>query len=369
MKILHISDLHLGKIINGFSMIEDQKYILNQIPQIIIDNQIETVVIAGDIYDRSIAPVDAVELWSDFLKKVASLAVNTLIINGNHDSMKRLGFASDLFSTSNIHIVSRDVLFEKITLNNINFYLLPFLSLEQASHILGQKVTDFNQLKQLIIAQIDLDQTQKNVIVDHSYIITDEHDIEQDSAIRPLSLGGSEFTTGAVYNQFDLVLAGHIHRHSHIRPNIYYSGSILPYSVGECQNKSGYYIHNMNNEISSSYHHFQLLHPMRRVELYIDQLQNQTYSEDYIIIKLLDQGQLINPLEKIRHKFPNVMQIDRNFSTNLVSTDDFRQQETIEATFTEFFNLNSEYEITDNQLNYFIEKFDSDQEGERNETT
>lgn len=368
MKILHISDLHLGKIVNGFSMIEDQRYILDQIPEIITTNNIETLVIAGDIYDRSIAPVDAVELWSQFLQTISKLEVNVLIINGNHDSLKRVGFASNLFTANNIHIVSADILYKKIVLEGVNFYLLPFISLEQASAIIGERVSDYNQLKQIIVDQIEFDKDQTNIIVDHSYIITGNNDIEHDSAIRPLALGGSEFTDGAVYNDFDLVLAGHVHRHSHIRPNIYYSGSILPYSIGERNNKNGYYIHNLN-EGTSAYGHFNLRRKIRAVELYIADIDNHTYSEDYVVVKLLDEGQLINPLEQIRLKYPNVMQIDRNFRTLEISTDSYEQKETIESTFAEFFNLNSEHEISDKQLDYFLQKLNKQNEGERNETT
>lgn len=368
MKILHISDLHLGKIVNGFSMIEDQKYILEQVPNLVVMNQIETLVIAGDIYDRSIAPVDAVELWSELLQTLSKLEVNVLIINGNHDSLKRVGFASELFAANNIYIVSDDILFKKIVLDDVNFYLLPFISLEQASTIIGNRVSDYNQLKQVIIEQIELDKEQTNVIIDHSYIITGNNDIEQDSAIRPLALGGSEFTDGAVYNDFDLVLAGHVHRHCHIRPNIYYSGSILPYSIGERNNKNGYYIHNLNDR-TSTYGHFKLRRQMRAVELSISEIDNHTYSEDYVIVKLLDEGQLINPLEQIRLKYPNVMQIDRNFRTLEISTVNYEQKDSIESTFAEFFNLNSEHEISDKQLDYFLQKLNKQDEGERNETT
>lgn len=355
MNILHISDLHLGKVVNGFSMIDDQKYILDQVLSVIGNDSIDTLVIAGDIYDRSIAPIGAIEIWDKFLNELAKYQIPTLIINGNHDSMKRLDFASELIKSSNINIVSKDVLFEKITINNVNFYLLPFLSLEQASIIIGSKINDYHQLKQYIIDQIELDRTQTNIIVDHSYIITGEHDLETDSAIRPLALGGSEFTNGSVYNHFDLVLAGHIHRHSHLRPNIYYSGSILPYSVGEANNKNGYYIHTIDTQISSKYYNFELLHPMRKVELYVDDIDSQQYSEDYIIVKLLDQGQVINPLEKIRIKFPNVMQIDREYSHIEIDIEAAKTNLSLADSFTEFYNLNSQQEISQESLDYFMQ--------------
>lgn len=354
MNILHISDLHLGKVVNGFSMIEDQQYVLNQTIKVIEQHSIDTVVIAGDIYDRSIAPTIAIELWNDYLNQLAQFKIPVLIINGNHDSMKRLDFASELIKNAQINIISKNCLYEKITIKGINFYLLPFLSLEQANVIIDQKITDYNQLKQYIIAEIDLDQTATNVIIDHSYIITGDHDLEKDSAIRPLALGGSEFTNGAVYSGFDLVLAGHIHRHSHIQPNIYYSGSILPYSVGEINNNNGYYIHHIGHTISSEYHRFELLRPMRKVELYLDQIDSQTYSEDYLIVKILDQGQVINPLEKIRVKFPNVMQIDRDFRQLELEIETAKTKQSLADAFADFYNLNSEQEISTESLDYFM---------------
>ncbi len=368
MKILHISDLHLGKIVNGFSMIEDQKHILQQVITTIEEENIDTLVIAGDIYDRAIAPVEAVELWDNFLIKASKLEVTVLIINGNHDSMKRLNFASKLLETNNIHIVSSDKLYQQITIENTNFYLLPFISLELASNLLEQKINDFTVLKQEIIKQLSLDDSKTNIVVDHSYIITGNNDIETDSAIRPLALGGSEFTNGEVYKQFDLVLAGHVHRHSHIRPNIYYSGSILPYSSGERNNKQGYYIHNIDDSITSTYHIFDLKHPMREVELYLNQIDDQVYIEDYIIIKLLDDGQVINPLEKIRTKFPNVMQIDRDFRQLEINHSAESISDNLETSFAEFYNLNSEHEIGEDKLSYFLKVADDVLGGAEDET-
>ncbi|WOO87443.1 exonuclease subunit SbcD [Mollicutes bacterium LVI A0039] len=369
MNILHISDLHLGKIVNGFSMIEDQEFILNQTLYIIASSEIDVLVIAGDVFDRGVAPVDAVGLWSDFLNNAAKYDIDILVINGNHDSMKRLDYTSELLKASRIEIVSKDVLFVLKTIGNTNFYMLPFLSLEQASIILGEKVSDFNQLKKLIVGQIELDRNMKNVIIDHSYIITGNNDIEEDSAIRPLALGGSEFTDGSVYHDFDLVLAGHVHRHSFIRPNIYYSGSILPYSIGERNNKNGYYIHNITSEITSTYHKFNLLHQMRSVSLHTSELDAHQYSEDYVVIKLLDEGQVVNPLEKIRTKYPSVMQIDREFRTVEINEIAANQQKSLEDSFVEFYNLNSEAEIKDESLAYFMNVANKIIEGERNETT
>lgn len=369
MKILQIGDLHLGKVVNGFPMLEDQKYILKQVVNTLKVEHIDVLVITGDIYDRSIAPVDAVECWSQFLEQLSSFEVEVFIINGNHDSLKRISFASKIFENSNIHIVSDNILFRKYTIDSIDFYLLPYLSLEQASVIVGQKITDFNSLKQLILNEIELDDNQTNIIVDHSYIITGEHDLETDSAIRPLSLGGSEFTDGVIYNQFDLVLAGHIHRHSYIRPNIYYSGSILPYSSGERDNRQGYYIHTIGKTISSKYYNFKLLHPMRLVELYIDQVSDHQYSEDYVIVKLLDDGQVINPLERLRSKYPNVMQIERNFRTVELSAIPSSDTNSIEQSFIDFYNLNSEDEISEESLQFFTQTIEQVLEGERNETT
>lgn len=368
MKILQISDLHLGKIVNGFSMLEDQKYILNQVLEQIKSEAADILVIAGDIYDRALAPVDAVNLWSDFLERLSALKLEVFIINGNHDSLKRIGFASQIFEERNIHIVSDNILYKKYSVDAVDFYLLPYLSLEQASTILDQKISDFNSLKLKTLEQIELDPNRTNILVDHSYIITGEHDIEQDSAIRPLSLGGSEFTDGAIYHQFDLVLAGHIHRHSHLRPNIYYSGSILPYSSGERNNKQGYYSHTIDDQITSEYHHFKLLRKLRQVELYIADIEHHQYSEDYIIIKLLDEGQVLNPLEKLRVKYPNIMQIERNFRTLELDSIETIKGESLAKSFAEFYNLNSEEEISEQSLDFFNQTVNKVLEGEQNET-
>lgn len=368
MKILQIGDLHIGKTVNGFSLLADQKHILNQVITTIQTADIDVLVVCGDIYDRPLAPVDGVEVWSNFLEQLTTLNIEVFIINGNHDSLKRLNFASEIFEQSNIHIVSDNILYKQYTIENVDFYLLPYLSLEQASGLFDLKITSFNQLKAKIIEQIELNLDHTNIIVDHSYIITGDHDIEQDSAIRPLSLGGSEFTDGSVYQAFDLVLAGHIHRHSHIRPNIYYSGSILPYSIGERNNKQGYYIHHVTDTITSEYFQFDVLHPIREVQLYIDEVETHAYSEDYIVIKLLDEGQVINPLDKLRGKYPNIMQIERNFRNLEIEELPRLNEQSIENSFAEFYNLNSQQPISNESLEYFTSIVNQVIESERNET-
>ncbi len=353
MKILHISDLHLGKIVNGFPMIEDQRYILKQVLAVIKKEQINVLVVAGDIYDRALAPSDAIDAWSNFLEEISRLDIQTFIINGNHDSAKRIGFASDIFKQANIYIASDDTLVHSFELDKVTIHMLPFLNLEQGSNIVGEKIHDFTTLKTKAIESITLDSNKKNIILDHSYILTGGYDIESSSSERPLALGGNEFTKGEIFKDFDLVLAGHIHRHAHLKPNIYYSGSILPYSIGEGNNKQGYYIHTIGDEIESKYYHFELLHQMRRIELYINDIDKHEYSEDYIAVTLLDEGQVVNPLDRLRSKYPNIMQIDRNFKQISLEQIEELRESSIDLQFADFYNLNSETEISDSQLDYF----------------
>lgn len=369
MKILHISDLHLGKIVNGFSMLSDQQHILNQVINIIDESNIDVLVIAGDIYDRAIPSALAVEEFSNFLLQCSKSNAEVLIINGNHDSLKRLGFASELLRSNHIHIVSKNSLFQKIKIDDVNFYLLPFISLEQASILLNQKISDYNTLKANIISEIEIDDNQVNILVDHSYIINEGSSTMTSSSERPLALGTCEFTNSNVYQAFDLVLAGHIHRHAHLKPNIYYSGSILPYSIGERNNKNGYYIHTVeNNIINSKYYHFDLLHKVRYIELYIDEINTHTYSEDYVAVKLLDEGQIINPIEKVRTKYPNVMQIDRVFSAIEMTENSSNLLDSLEDSFTEFYNLNSEDEINPDSIQAFLEIANQVQKGDDDDT-
>ncbi len=364
MNIFHLSDLHLGKIVNGYSLLEDQQYIINQIGDIITNNEVDVVVIAGDIYDRPIAPAQAISVWDTLITTLANLDVITLIINGNHDSMIRLDYGRDLFATNNIHIVSEEVLYKQIKIKDVNFYLLPFLTLEQASKIADEKLVDYNSLKQYTIKQINLESTQTNIIIDHSYIISGDNDIETDSSIRPLALGGSEFTDSSVYAKFDLVLAGHIHRHSHIKPNIYYSGAIMPYGFGERNNKSGYYIHTISeNEITSTYMTFNLLRKFEYIELSIEELNNQPYNPNYVFIKLLDKGQIINPLHKLRPKFPYIMQIMRSFRT-LDINEIKEHKQSLTDSFRQFYELNTGEEINAQGIEYWNSIVDQINKGE-----
>ncbi len=369
MKILHTSDLHLGKIVNGYSFIEDQKHILNQIPPIIEKENIDVLVIAGDVFDRAIAPVEALQLWDDLLISISQLNIYTLIINGNHDSMKRLNFGQNFLIQNNIFIISKSVLYEKHTINGVNFYLLPFLTLEETSFITDQKFSDFTTLKKYIVNEININENETNIIIDHSYIISGKEDIETDSSIRPLSLGGSEFTASDVYQKFNLVLVGHIHRHSFIKPNIYYSGSILPYSIGERNNKHGYYIHEIDKQITSTYWQFNKLRQMRLIELYIDQLDKHTYSEDYVALKILDNYEILNIIEKVNKKFPNVLQIERNYAQTEITDIDRVDQISIEKAFSTFYEMNSEEKIADDSLQFFLQAYNDIKRGEIDETS
>lgn len=355
MNIMQIGDLHLGKIVNNYSMLNEQQFIIDQIEEIILSNQVNTLIITGDIFDRPIPNKEALELYDKLLLFLKGNNVNTFIINGNHDSETRIGYLSNILADSKIYISSSEKLFETIAIDNIRFHLVGYKRLEYINQLTNNKFATEMDAKKFIIDQIEIEPNCVNILVDHSFIQKANHQSLLSESERNLSLGGNEAIASSIYNQFDIVAAGHLHRHQYLSPNIFYSGSICPYSFSEATNKNGYYIHCINKQINSEYHHFKLLRKFSIIEDQIENIDNYETSDDYILFNILNQSQVINPLALLREKFPNIMQIEYNYIQNQSDVLISGKQSSISDMFKEFYEGATNNQITDEQLAYFLE--------------
>lgn len=341
MKIIHTSDWHIGKIVNEFSMIEDQKYILNRLIDLIEKEKPEVLIIAGDVYDRSIPPVEAVELLNETLSNlIIDKKVKVLAISGNHDGGERLSFGSQILEKHGLYIAGRDdELYKHVVVKdgekNVNFYLIPYKDPALTRKILDEKeIKSHNDAMKFVVEKIkeNINYEEVNILVGHGYVTMKREDaiecienkyevanLETSESERPLSIGGTDLIDGKIFDDFDYVALGHLHGRQKIgREEMKYSGSILKYSFSEVKQKKGVYILDINDKDAINID-FKCLKPVRDLrvikgnieELIEEARELEEGKEDYIQAILTDDGELINPMEKLRAVYPNTMLITR----------------------------------------------------------
>lgn len=317
MKILHLADLHLGKKVNGFNMIEDQAVALREIVKLVEKEKVQVVLIAGDIYDQPLASSEAMQVFDVFLTSLRKIKVKILMIAGNHDSVERLSFASSLMTNSEIYISKpfnnfvEKVVFED-EFGEINFYLMPFL---KPIHVRvfheDVKIDDFQKAIDLVVAGIDLDESKRNVILSHQFIVgADQSDSEE------LYLGGSEAISIDTYDKFDYVALGHIHKKQAFRDGkVRYPGSLLKYSKSEANYQKAITILDIKEKgnIEIFERNINYLRDMRIIEGYFEDIiensKKDKRKEDFIHINLFDEDQVFDALSRLRDIYPNLMSL------------------------------------------------------------
>ena len=234
MKIIHLSDLHLGKRVNDFSMIEDQRFVLNQIIGAVESEMPCTVLIAGDVYDKSVPPAEAIELFDSFLTALFRLGAPTFVISGNHDSAERVSFGSRLMERGGVHISrAYEGAVSPISLSDehgdVNFYMLPFVKPSQVRRFHDGECESYTDAVKLAVEAMGIDKKQRNVLVAHQFV-TGASRTESEE----ISVGGLDNVDAAVFADFDYVALGHIHRPQNCTSErIRYCGSPLKYSFSE----------------------------------------------------------------------------------------------------------------------------------------
>lgn len=370
MKILHTSDLHIGKIVNEFSMIEDQRHILKQIEKIIEEENIDVLMIAGDIYDRSIPPVEAVELLNDFLSNLTlNKEVKVLAIVGNHDGGERLCFGNQILEKQGLHIVGRDEeIYQKICLEHendkYNFYLIPYKDPAVIKKLKDDAtIKNHNDSMKATINMIEesFDKDEINILISHGYMtmkrekaldfeenIYEKAELEISESERPLSIGGTDLIDAQMFQIFDYVALGHLHGRQQVGvEKIRYSGSPLKYSFSEVNHKKGVYILDLKKEkLNLEFKELKAIRDMRVVRGNIEEIlekgRNDKSKEDYIQAILIGEGEIINPIEKLRTVYPNVMMITRerknsNLNQKFELQRELRRKDKLEL-FEEFYN-------------------------------
>lgn len=371
MKLLHTADLHIGKIVNEVSMLFEQKYILEEILKIAESEKVDGIILAGDIYDRSVPPAEAVSVLDSFLTELVKRKIKVYMISGNHDSAERIGFASKLLNENGVYIAGvYDQTIKKIRSEKdgvvVDFYLLPFAKPQVVSYFEKQvceKEEEFEALKtyesavKASLSHLDYDKSVVNILVTHHFVTSRGQLPEQSDSESNLSLGGIDQVDASVFDAFDYVALGHIHGPQRIgRDTIRYAGSPLKYSFSEVNHKKSITILNIseNHEIEITVKELHPFHDMRKIRGPLQELMNpkiyeQANREDYIQAILTDEIELLDPIGTLRSVYPNIMQVvlEKNGQETKMETNNVgaRKHKTPMELFEEFYES-----VTGNEL-------------------
>ena len=320
MKFLHLADLHLGKRVNGFSMLEDQAHILRQILAILDDEQPDGVLIAGDVYDKSVPSVEAVELLDGFLTELRARGVPVLLISGNHDSPERLAFGGRVMDSCGIHISPvYDGALAPVTLHDefgpVHVWLLPFV---KPAHVRrwfpDADIESYTDAMAEAVAHMDIDTAARNVLVTHQFVTGGAR-----SGSEELSVGGTDNVDSGVFAPFDYVALGHLHGAQHIgRKTIRYAGSPLKYSFSEARQHKSVTVVTLGEKGDVQVRTVALtpLRELREIRGSYDELtarsfyEHTTYRSDYLHLILTDEQDVFDAMSRLRTIYPYLMTLD-----------------------------------------------------------
>lgn len=324
MKIVHTADWHLGKLVNGVHMTSDQRHTLNRFIHWMKNIQPDVLIIAGDVYDRSIPPVEAVRLLDDTLSRLLEIEqLNIIIIAGNHDSPERLSFGNKIFKNSRLHIICHyDGAISPIVLKDeygiVKFYPIPYIEPSYVNELSDDKIQTHEEAMRYIVNQIELDDTARNICIAHMYV-TGGYQLEESDSERPLSIGNVDYVPADVFKAFDYTALGHLHKNQKVGySKIQYSGSLLKYSFSEARHKKQFTVVELDKEarVSIERHPVHVRRDLRVIkgklhELISEEVYSLENCEDYLKVVLTDEGRLIDPMNRLRSVYPNVLKLER----------------------------------------------------------
>src|SRR5690625_3101678 len=351
MKYFHTSDLHLGKLVQGVHMTEDQQVVLQQFIAAVEEEKPDAVIIAGDLYDRPIPPTEAVQLLDDVLSTIVlDLHTPVIAIAGNHDSPSRLHFANKLMKEKGFHVIGQFDKEQKPVIikdehGEVHVHLVPYADPSIVRHIYDDElVQSHDDATKKIVDEITstMDENARHIYVGHAFVTPyGEAEENTSESERPLSIGGAEYVRATHFSPFDYTALGHLHRAHFVQDEkIRYAGSPLKFSISEANHVKGYYIVEMNEsgDVTLEKRTFQPRRDMRRVEATIDDILKMEENEDYVFVTLLDDAPVLSPMEKIRTIFPNAMHVTRKYDGILTKTEGNKYQKPVkELTDTELF--------------------------------
>ena len=372
MKFIHTSDWHIGRQLHNQSLLEDQRHVLTQIVELAVTHDVDAVIIAGDIYDRSIPPANAVALLDEVVNRLANeLNIPVVMIAGNHDGHERLGFASRQMRESGLHIIgplnNALVPIEIVGKSgNAIFYGLPYADPATVRHVFDSDVSTHEQAMAQLLEQVIEHDSQglPKVVISHCFL---DGGSESESE-RPLSIGGADKISPTVFTPFSYAALGHLHGpqykgEEHVR----YSGSILKYSFSEQHQKKSVTLVELTPEGKASIELLPLsaMRDVRIIEGELDALLElgkvDLHRDDYLMVRLLDKKAILDPMGKLRAVYPNVLHLERtglmaNNSQLAIGRDHIKKGEL--DMFTDFFSQVSGEPMTDAQQAVMVNAID-----------
>lgn len=320
MKLIHLSDLHLGKRLGEFSMLEDQQYILTKIINIVDDERPDGVIIAGDVYDKSVPSVEAVELFDDFLVRLAKRKLQVFVIGGNHDSQERLAFGNRLFDARGVHIspvyngTAAKFSFED-NYGTVDIYMLPFIKPANVKRFFpDDEILTYTDALRLAINNMHINRANRNVLITHQFVTGAMRSESED-----ISVGGSDNVDASVFMGFDYVALGHIHGPQNIgTERIRYCGTPLKYSFSEVKHKKSVTVVELGEKGSLEIKTLPLV-PKRDMEEIKDKYdkltlksfyEDKSFTDSYLHITLTDEEDIPDAIAKLRVIYKNIMKLD-----------------------------------------------------------
>ena len=376
MKLIHLSDLHIGKRVNEISMLEDQEYILLQILQIIDDEKADAVLICGDVYDKSVPSAEAVTLFDDFLCRLAQRKIPVLIISGNHDSPERLAFGNRLLELGGIHISPvYDGQIRSVTLTDEHgeavFWLLPFIKPTHVKRFYPEDgIETYTDAVRVALEKMPVDTSKRNILLTHQFVTGS---LTCDS--EELSVGGSDNVDAAVLEAFDYVALGHIHGPQNIGSNrIRYCGTPLKYSFSESAHHKSVTLVNLGakGSLELQLRPLQPRRDLRQLRGSFAQLTDKgfyqgTATHDYLHIILTDEEDVPEAVGQLRVIYPNLMKLSYdNTRTRTNQTvdgaEDVQRKSPLEL-FDELYQLQNNQPMSERQRSFTLELIESIWEG------
>ena len=379
MKFIHLSDLHLGKRVNEFSMLEDQEFILIKILNIIDEQHPDGVIIAGDVYDKSVPPAEAVELFDNFLVNLAKRGVKVFVISGNHDSAERIAFGGRLMDKSGIYLSPvYNGHISPITLTDahgeVNVYLLPFIKPAHVRRYYPDRdITSYTDAVQVAVEEMQVDTTKRNLLVTHQFV-TGASRTESEE----VSVGGTDNVDASVFAAFDYVALGHIHRSQkcggeHIR----YCGTPLKYSFSEASDHKSVTVVTLGDKGDVALDFVPLIPKRDLVEIKgtYEELtfkgfwDNTTYTEDYMHVTLTDEEDIPEVLAKLRTIYKNIMKLDydnrRTRTANEITGAEQVQEKSSFEHFSTFYELQNGQPMSEEQAEFMAHLIERIEEGKQ----
>lgn len=362
MKMIHLSDLHLGKRLNGYSLIEDQQDILKKILEIIQEEKPDAVLIAGDIYDKSVPPAEAVTLFDAFLCSLSELDTEVFAISGNHDSAERISFGSRIMNRQGIHMTGvYDGTVQKTVMEDeygkVNIFSLPFLKTASVRKY-HEYIENVNDMMKALVCDMEIDPSERNVLVTHQFVTGAARSESEEIA------GGAESVDGKVVESFDYVALGHLHRpQGAVKEHIRYCGTPLKYSFSEASHEKSVTVVELKEKGSLSIREVPLvpLHDMRIISGTYDELVSKKYytsfaADDYLQIILKDEDEVFGAFDRLSGIYPRIMKLEyensRSRLSGSVENVEMEQAPSAEEMFSRLYYIQNGREMSPEEKEY-----------------